>query len=147
MQATKLPFTNWFLAFFLVGQAKTEVSSLELSRQLGLNYDTTWLLANKILRAMADREETYPLRGKIQIDDVYLGGERTGGKAGRGSEIKIPSVATVSMNKAGHPIHIRIMAVRGFSSDAIADWATSHLAPGSQVLSDGLTCFSALTTT
>ena len=44
-----------------------------------------WLLHYKILRAMADREEAYLLRGKIQIDDSYLGGELPGGKAGRGS--------------------------------------------------------------
>ena len=145
MQATKLPLTTWFLAFYLIGQAKTGISSLELSRHLGVNYDTAWLLHNKILRAMADREEGYLLRGKIQMDDAYLGGERQGGKAGRGSENKIPIVAAVSLNEAGHPIHIRITAVSGFSSDAIAHWANCHLAPGSHVLSDGLACFRAVT--
>jgi transposase-like protein len=146
MQATKLPLTAWFLAFYLIGQAKTGISSLELSRHLGVKYDTAWLLHNKILRAMADREEAYLLRGKIQIDDSYLGGELPGGKAGRGSENKTPIVAAVSLNEAGHPIHARITAVSGFSSEAIADWSKQHLAPGSQVLSDGLACFRAVTT-
>ena len=72
---------------------------------------------------MADREEAYLLRGKIQIDDSYLGGELPGGKAGRGSENKIPIVAAVSLNEAGHPIHARITAVSGFSSEAIGTWA------------------------
>jgi hypothetical protein len=40
------------------------------------------LLHNKILRAMSEREEAYLLRGKIQMDDSYLGGEHPGGKAG-----------------------------------------------------------------
>ena len=146
MQATKLPLTTWFLAFYLIGQAKTGISSLELSRHLGVKYDTAWLLHNKILRAMTDREEAYLLRGKIQIDDSYLGGELPGGKPGRGSENKIPIVAAVSLNEAGHPIHARITAVSGFSSGAIADWAKRHLMPGSQVLSDGLACFRAVTT-
>jgi transposase-like protein len=146
MQATKLPLTTWFLAFYLIGQAKTAISSLELSRHLGVNYDTAWLLHNKILRAMTEREEAYLLRGKIQMDDAYLGGERTGGKVGRGSENKIPIVAAISLNEAGHPIHARITAVSGFCSEAISDWAKRHLAPGSQVLSDGLGCFRAVTT-
>ena len=111
MQATKLPLTTWFLGFYLIGQAKTGISSLELSRHLGVNYDTAWLLHNKILRAMTEREEAYPLRGKIQMDDSYLGGELPGGKPGRGSENKIPIVAAVSLNEAGHPIHARITAV------------------------------------
>jgi transposase-like protein len=146
MQATKLPLTTWFLAFYMIGQAKNGISSLELSRHLGVNYDTAWLLHNKILRAMAEREEGYLLRGKIQMDDSYLGGERPGGKAGRGSENKFPIVAAVSLNEAGHPIHAKITAVSGFSSQAIADWAQRHLAPGSHVLSDGLACFRAVTT-
>ena len=141
LQSTKLPLSTWFLAFYLIGQAKTGISSLELSRHLGVKYDTAWLLHNKILRAMADREEAYLLRGKIQMDDSYLGGEHPGGKAGRGSENKIPIIAAVSLNEAGHPIHARISAVSGFSSEAIADWAKRHLMPGSHVLSDGLACF------
>jgi len=64
MQATKLPLTSWFLAFYLIGQAKTGISSLVLSRHLGVNYDTAWLLHNKILRPMADREKAYLQRGR-----------------------------------------------------------------------------------
>jgi len=54
--------TTRFLAFYLIGQAKTGISSLELSRHLGVNYDTAWLLHNKIFRAMTEREEAYVLR-------------------------------------------------------------------------------------
>ena len=146
MQATKLPLTTWFQAFYLIGQAKTGISSLELSRHLGVNYDTAWLLHNKILRAMSEREDAYVLRGTIQMDDAYLGGERTGGKVGRGSENKIPIVAAVSLNEAGHPIHAKITPVIGFSSDAVGAWASENLAPGSAVLSDGLACFRSVTT-
>jgi transposase-like protein len=34
MEATKLPLTIWFLAFYLVGQAKTGISSMALMRHL-----------------------------------------------------------------------------------------------------------------
>jgi hypothetical protein len=146
MQATKLPLTTWFQAFYLIGQAKTGISSLELSRHLGVKYDTAWLLHNKVLRAMSEREDAYVLRGKIQMDDAYLGGELNGGKAGRGSENKIPIVAAVSLNEAGHPIHVKMTPVAGFSSDAVGAWAREHLAPGSAVLSDGLACFRSVTT-
>ena len=43
---------------------------------------------------------TVDAAGKIQMDDAYLGGELSGGKAGRGSENKIPIVAAVSLNEA-----------------------------------------------
>lgn len=146
MQATKLPLTTWFQAFYLIGQAKTGISSLELSRHLGVKYDTAWLLHNKILRAMSEREDAYVLRGKIQMDDAYLGGELPGGKAGRGSENKVPIVAAISLNEAGHPMHVKFSVVSGFSSEAISEWASQHLAPGCAVLSDGLACFRSVTT-
>jgi hypothetical protein len=56
MQAAKLSLTTSFLVFYLIGQVKTGISSLDLSRHLGVNYDTDFLLHKKILRAMADRE-------------------------------------------------------------------------------------------
>lgn len=141
MEGTKLPLTTWFLAFYLIGQAKTSISSLQLSRQLGVAYNTAWMLHSKILRAMSVRDECYVLQGKVQIDDAYFGGERPGGKAGRGSENKVPIVAAISLNGSGHPIHAKISPVTGFTSDALADWARQHLSSGCSVLSDGLACF------
>ena len=49
MEATKLPLTICFLEFYLIGQAKTSISSLQLSRQLGVAYNTAWILHSKIL--------------------------------------------------------------------------------------------------
>jgi len=49
MEATKLPLTKWFQAFYLVGDAKTGISLLSLMRKLGVNYCTAWLLHNKIM--------------------------------------------------------------------------------------------------
>jgi hypothetical protein len=53
--------TTYFLAFYLIGQAKTGISSLKHSRHLGVHYDSGWMLHNKVLRAMADREEAFLL--------------------------------------------------------------------------------------
>ena len=35
---------------------------------------------------MRAREDSRQLEGRVEIDDAYLGGERSGGKVGRGSE-------------------------------------------------------------
>ena len=145
MEATKLQLTTWFQAFYLIGQATTGISSLELSRQLGVKYDTAWLLHNKILRAMTEREDAYVLRGKVQVDDAYLGEERCGGKAGRGSENKVPIVAAVSIDDAGHPRYMKLATVATFTFAAIADSAQDSLTIGCEVISDGLPCFRAVT--
>lgn len=145
MQGTKLALTVWFLAIYLISQAKTGLSALALMRQLGVSYPTAWLIYHKLMRAMAEREERYVLEGPVPIDDAYLGGERSGGKVGRGSENKVPFVAAVSLNEEGHPLRIKLTPVQGFSLKAIAQWAQSCMAPGSTVFSDGLACFAAVT--
>ena len=144
-QGTKLALTVWFLAIYLVSQAKTGLSALALRRHLGVSYPTAWLIHHKLMQAMAEREERYVLEGQVQIDDAYLGGERSGGKAGRGSENKVPFVAAVSLSDDGQPLRTKLTPVQGFTLNAIALWAKGHLAPGSTVFSDGLACFGAVT--
>ena len=143
-QGTKLPLTTWFLAIYLISQAKTGLSALSLRRQLGVSYPTAWLIHHKLMQAMADREERYVLEGRVQVDDAYLGGERTGGKVGRGSENKVPFVAAVSLAEDDRPVRVRLTPVTGFTLTAISAWATDHLAPSSMVFSDGLACFGAV---
>jgi transposase-like protein len=143
-QGTKLGLKIWFLALYLISQAKTGLSALALKRHLGVSYPTAWLVHHKLMQAMAEREGRYVLDGQVQVDDAYLGGERSGGKAGRGSENKIPFVAAVSLSDDGHPLRVKLTPVPGFSLSAIADWARCHLTPGSTVLSDGLACFGAV---
>ena len=140
-----MALTIWFLAIYLISQAKTGLSTLALKRQLGVSYPTAWLIQHKLMQAMAERETEYSLVGQVQVDDVYLGGELTGGKAGRGSENKVPFVAAVSLNAEGHPLDTKMAPVPGFTLKAIANWATADLAPGCIVTSDGLACFAGVT--
>lgn len=137
-QGTKLPLTIWFLAICLISQAKTGLSALALKRQLGVSYPTAWLMHHKLMQVMAEREDRYVLEENVQIDDAYLGGERTGGKVGRGSEKKVPFVAAVSLSEDGRPLRIKFTPVSGFTLKAISAWAKDHLAPASAVFSDGL---------
>jgi hypothetical protein len=48
------------------------------------------------------------------LDDVYWGGERRGGKRGRGSANQVPFAAAVSLNNEGYPIAMNMNVVKGF---------------------------------
>jgi len=139
-QSTHLALTIWFLAIYLVSQAKTGLSALDLKRQLGVSYPTASLIQHKLMQAMAERDAPYSLCGHVQVDDAYLGGELTGGKAGRGSENKVPLVAAVSLNYDGHLVYVKMAWVAGFTRKAIGDWARTDLSPDCVVMSDGLAC-------
>ena len=145
MEHTKLPLTTWFLAIYLISQAKTGLSALALKRHLGVSYPTAWLLHQKICRAMARQDGQHRLGGFVQLDDAYLGGERAGGKPGRGSENKVPFVAAISVDHQGRPRHLKLNLLSGFTSQAISQWAKASLEPKTVVRSDGLGCFVAVT--
>lgn len=144
-QSTHLKLTIWFLAIYLISQAKTGLSALALKRQLGVSYPTAWLIQQKLMQAMVERDAQYTLSGNIQVDDAYLGGELTGGKAGRGSENKVPFVAALSLSAEGQPRFIKMAPIPGFTRKAISHWAQDDLSPGCVVLSDGLACFAGVT--
>lgn len=144
-QGTHLALTLWFLALDLISQAKTGLSALALQRPLGVSYPTAWLIQHKIMQAMTERDAQYTRCGEVRVDDAYLGGERVGGKAGRGSENKVPFVAAVSLNTEGHPLYTKMIPVPGFTGTALTDWAKAALAPRSPVISDGLACFTGVT--
>lgn len=137
---TKLPLRKWFQAMFLLSQSKNNISALELKRQLGVSYPTAWRLKHKLMQVMIEREAGRVLQGNVVIDDAYLGGERRG-KAGRGSENKVPFVAAVQLSEEGHPQVVRFDPVNGFKKTDIGQWAERYLCASSRVLSDGLNCF------
>jgi ribosomal protein L37AE/L43A len=137
---SKLPLTTWFLAMHLLTQAKNNVSALELKRHLGVNYATAWLVKHKIMEVMRLTEDDRQLTGRVEIDDAYLGGQRSGGKAGRGSENKIPFVAAVQTTEAGDP-HLVCLSQRPFTKQAMDGFLARSTALPLTLVSDGLGCF------
>lgn len=143
MESSRLPLTTWFLAMYLVTQSKTNIAALALRRHLGVSWRTAWLLKHKLMEAMRQRERHRPLAGDVRIDDAYLGGERSGGTPGRGSENKVAFVAAVEMHDE-RPARVRFDPVQRFTFAALEAWSQRALAPGCTITSDGLLGFEVL---
>jgi hypothetical protein len=100
---------------------------------------------HKLMRAMAAREAAKPkLEGRVEVDDAYLGGERSGGKRGRGAPGKTPVVAAVETTAERKPKRLRLTVVKGFRKKEVEKIAKRDFAPGTNVVSDGLSCWPAV---
>jgi transposase-like protein len=144
-QDTKLPLTAWFAAIYHLTQAKNGISSIELARRPGVRQPTAWLVKHKLMRAMAAREAAKPkLAGRVEMDDAYLGGERSGGKRGRGAAGKTPFVAAVETTAERKPRRLRLTVVEGFRKREVEKLAKAAIEPGATVVSDGLSCWPAV---
>jgi transposase-like protein/ribosomal protein L37AE/L43A len=142
--SSKLPLRVWFKAMYHLTQSKQGISGLELSRRLGITYNAAWKLKHKLAQVMLERNAKKRLKGMVQIDDAYLGGEREG-SVGRGAEGKTPFVAAVETTNDGKPHKIILRRVKAFSKAELRKLAGAALESGAEVVSDGLNCFAAVT--
>src|SRR3569833_1749543 len=143
--STHLPLRLWFRAMYLLTQSKQGISSVELGRRLGVMYFTAWKMKHKLAQVMLERDAGKRFSGRVEIDDAYLGGERTGGKRGRGAPGKTPFVAAVETTPEGKPVRLKLRRVTSFCNHAVSGFAKRSLAPACEVVSDGLSCFGAVT--
>ena len=102
-------------------------------------------MKHKLMQVMFEREQSTKLSERVELDEAYLGGENQGGKRGRGSENKVPFIAAIQTNKQNHPLYAVFSPLKAFSNQELTGWATPKLAPSTLVVSDGLSCFSAVT--
>ena len=82
MHRTHLPLTAWFWAIYLCATDKRGISAVQLSRTLGICYESAWYLLHKIRRAMTQRDGKCALSGIVEMDDGYVGGATHNGKRG-----------------------------------------------------------------
>ena len=123
---------------YLLTPSKNGISATDLKRQPGVSYNSAWMIKHKLMQAMREREDSQPLRGIVELDDAYLGGETSGGKRGRGAARKTPFLAAAQVSADGRPERLRLSPVSGFRRRAVAAWARRQLQPGTVVRSDGL---------
>ena len=118
--------------------AKNGISSVELDRRLGVRQPTAWSMKQKIMEVMARREADTRLDGRVEMDDAYLGGSRSGGKRDRGAPGKTPFVAAVSTSAEGAPRKVKLASVRGFRKREIARGAKRLVGVADQAAAPGL---------
>lgn len=136
--ASKLPLTIWFLAIFLLTQTKEGMSALSLGRFLGVSANGALRMKHKLQQVMKNADDNLQLIGLVELDDVYWGGKRPGGKRGRGAGGKTSFLAGIARNEEGHPIHMRMSRVGSFTSSEINRWSEKHIHKDSLVVTDVL---------
>jgi transposase-like protein len=76
-----LALWKWFLATYMMLEAKKGVSANQLKRTLAVSYKTAWYLCHRIRAALKD-EADHALRGVVEVDETYIGGKARGRGSG-----------------------------------------------------------------
>lgn len=131
---THKPLRLWFEAMWYVTNQKSGVSALGLQRALGLgSYHTAWNWLHKLRRAMV-RPTRDRLAGVVEVDEIFIGGERPG-KRGRGADGK--TLVVVAAQEAEKGIgRIRLCRVEDASGESLEPAVWDVVEPGSIVRTD-----------
>jgi transposase-like protein len=142
-QDTRKPLRLWFQAIWYVVNQKNGVSALGLQKALGLgSYHTAWEWLHKLRRAMV-RPGRDRLSGLVEMDETFVGGERTG-KRGRGAEGK--TLVLIAAEDVGNGIgRIRLSPIIDASGEAIKNATLQMVEPGSTIHTDGWDSYNLLT--
>ena len=80
---THLPLTTWFLDIYLLTQRKSGISALQLSRELGVAYNTAWKLKHKlqVMHERVTRERSSPDASRWMTTTSAVNGRESAGAA------------------------------------------------------------------
>jgi transposase-like protein len=96
-ERSKIPLHKWLLATFLLSSSKKGMSAHQLHRMLGITYKSAWFMFHRIREAMRDESDTKLGGGGgfVEVDETYLGRDRTKEQKGGGGSHKMKVVTLV----------------------------------------------------
>lgn len=106
MEDSHIPLHKWLMAFYMMCASKTQVSALQLQRQLEIgSYRSAWHMCHRIRFALTDAAPVDKLTGTIEADETYIGGRRRG----RGRGYVGNKTPVVSLVERGGRVRSRVM--------------------------------------
>jgi transposase-like protein len=120
-----LPLWKWFLAVYMMVQARKGVSANQLKRTIGVSYKTAWYLCHRIRKAMAELN-AMKLGGTVEVDETYVGGKNRG--KGRAAKLDNKTMVLGAVERGGR-IRLRVdkradrKTVRKFIDENVGGWA------------------------
>lgn len=84
---SKLPLRKWFVAAWMISNHPKGIASTTLAKDLKITQKTAWFVLHRIRHAARTKSFNAPLKGKIEVDETYIGGKainRHGRRSGQG---------------------------------------------------------------
>lgn len=132
MEDSHIPLNKWLIAWYMMASSKTQVSALQIQRQLKLgSYRTAWHLCHRIRFALAEIKPA-KLDGEVEVDETYVGGKARGkGRAYVGNKTPV-----VSMVQRDGDVRSTVIPTERVSSKQIKNLLGKHVKPTAKLHTD-----------
>lgn len=135
---SNIPLRKWFLAFYLLSVSKKGISSIQLSKTLGITQKSAWYLIHKIRYMFQYNSQEEKLSNVVECDETYIGGKKKG-KRGRGSTNKTP-VFGMAQRKG----KLLIMPVENTKRKTLEPIIRKNVEKGTHIMTDEWPAYSKL---
>jgi len=122
-----LPLPKWFMAVYLMVEAKKGISANQMKRTLNVSYKTAWYLCHRIRAAMTEHNPE-PLDGIVEVDETFIGGKRK--DVGHG--YKGNKTAVVGAVERGGSLRTQVVSAR--DRKALHAFIKTHTSPDTEAI-------------
>ncbi len=147
MQRSHIPLHKWLYGMYLLVTARKGISSVQLSKELGISQPSAWFMLQRL--RMACKDDEGPLSGIVEIDETFVGGaeanrhksKRLGlgrGTAGKQAVIGMRQRGAGSSGGTGSSGGSRVVAVTipDTSTQSVEGPIDFHVDPGATLYTD-----------
>ena len=140
-ESSRIPLQTWFFAIYIATAHKKGISSLQLSRDVGVTQKTAWFILHRI-RTMLGTNAAELLTGDVELDETYVGGKEINKHGKFRKKTRNPDGPKRVSNKA--PVlgalqrngEIRYLQVEKVKASNMREFVLANVAQGTRLFTD-----------
>ncbi len=74
-QDSNIPLKQWFMAIYLITNHKKGISSVQLSKDIGVTQKSAWFMLHRLRHA--NKTNSFEFQGTVEADECYIGGSES----------------------------------------------------------------------
>jgi transposase-like protein len=136
---SKISLKKWFAAIYLVTSHKKGISSLQLSKDVGVTQKTAWFMLHRIRKALGLHQSDDKLDGICEADETYIGGQEKNKhwnkkvKGTQGRSLKTKTIVAGVIERGGE---LRAKKLESTNVVTLGKFISDNVAEGSRVNTD-----------
>jgi len=131
---TKVKLQKWFLAIWLITSHKKGISSVQLSKDIGVTQKTAWFMLHRIRNCFGFDNDN-DLTGVVEVDETYVGGKnknrhnskKVKNSQGRSTKDKAPVFGAVERGGKLNAKHVSDVGMRTLTNEIVATVADATI--------------------